>query len=499
MTQTMLQPVQAQQTQQQAQPTYEITKEDKDRIERIRDAWAAYNGELEPPLKKMPDGTDPNVLTNRCQPIVDAGVNFLFGHELEISAEENAPQEAQDIIDKTWGRKEQRIPLLQDLAYNGAIAGNPFLRIVPNNKGKFRLVAVDPSIVVGMQTAPQDCDTVLLYCIQYSKMEKINGIPREVYYREEIRRIDPDGNASEGMPDDDDTWEIQHWTQIAASGMQPKLTGWTAEGDPIAWPYPFPPLFTRKNLPKPNDAWGKPDITPDIIGVNKAINMALSCIQIVEILYGQPFLWGRGIGESGVDRTPGRIMIVGPDGEINAVAISSDVPNALQFSHDLRSDMDEQSHFPGVATGRMEQMPRGNLSGIAIELLFMPSLKKTDGKRCRYGELIIEVSKALLVLNNMSEDIDFTLEWQQPIPKDDLGSWQTTPFMQAAGISNTTIQRERGYDPEEQLELSKTEGANQLTAFSRGQGMPPPAPGQQGMPPMPGMMQPGQSPMPGGR
>ncbi len=500
MTQTMQPPAPAQQAEQ-AQPTYEITEEDKKRIQRIRDAWQAYNGELEPPLKKMPDGTDPNVLTNRCQPIVDAGVNFLFGQELEISCEEGAPQEAQDFLNETWGRKERRIPLLQDLGMNGAMAGSAFLRIMPDDKGNFRLITVDPSIVVGMETAPQDCETVLLYCIQYSKMEKINGKSQEVYYREEIMRIDPDGNASKGMPDDDDTWQIQHWTQTVANSMQPKSINWVAEGDPITWPYPFPPLFSCKNLPKPNDAWGKPDITPDIIGVNKAINMSNSCTQLVEILYGQPFLWGRGIGESSVDRTPGRIMIVGPDGEINAVSITSDIANALLFVENLRSDMDEQSHFPGVATGRMKDMPRGNISGVAIELLFLPALKKTDGKRCRYGELIIEASKALLVLNHMSEDIDIQLAWQDPLPHDDLQSLQAAILKKQIGISDTTIQREQGYDPDEEQELSQTEDAQKLEAFSKGQGMPPP--GQPTpMPPMPSSVQPGQpptSPIPGGR
>ena len=490
MTQTMERTPQTQQ-QEQDQPVYEITNEDKKRIERIQDAWKAYNGELEPPLKKMPDGTDPNVLTNRCQPIVDAGINFLFGNELEISIEESAPQEATDFLDETWGRKEQRIPLLQDLGMNGAMAGSAFLRIVPAQvSGKFRLITVDPSIVVGMQTAPQDCETVLLYCIQYSQMEKIDGRPMEVYYREEIMRIDPDGNARKGMPDTDDTWQIQHWTQIGAGGsLSPKLSGWTAEGPPIQWPYPFPPLFKCKNLPKPNDAWGKPDITPDIIGVNKAINMEQSCIQIVEILYGQPFIVGKGIGESSVDRTPGRIMLTSLDGQVYAVNITSDVANALAFLEDLRSDMDEMSHFPGVATGRMKNMPRGNMSGIAIELLFMPSLKKTDGKRCRYGELIIEVSQALLALNHMSDEWDITLAWQDPLPHDDLQSLQAAVLKKQIGVSDTTIQREQGYDPEEELALSRTEDAQQLATLAAAQ-MPPlneqvyvkgqePIPGQQ--------------------
>src|SRR6266700_6322849 len=173
------------------QPVYEITEADKKRQEAIANAWKAYNGELDKPLKKMPDQPDDNVLSNRCQPIVDAGVNFLFGKEVELAVEEKAPQEAQQLLDKTWRRKERRLPLLQDLAMNGAMAGNAFLRIVPGmNKKKptFRLVVIDPAIVVGVRTAPQDCETVLLYCIQYSTDEKIDGRPARVYYREEISR-----------------------------------------------------------------------------------------------------------------------------------------------------------------------------------------------------------------------------------------------------------------------------------------------------------------------
>src|SRR6266487_132153 len=473
MTQTMTPPAQAAQQAQQAQPVYEISEEDKKRIQRISDAWKAYNGELEPPLKKMPDGTDPNVLTNRCQPIVDAGVNFLFGQELEISIEENGPAEAQDFLDEVWGRKETRIPLLQDLAYNGALGGSAFLRIVPDDKGDFRLITVDPAIVVGMETAPQDCETVLCFCIQYSKVENVNGRQQEVIYREEIMRIDPDGNASKGMPDDDDTWQIQHWTAIGRPGMQPKQLNWVPAGEPITWDYPFPPLFTCKNLPNPNNAWGKPDVTPDIIGVNKAINMLQSSIQIIEILYGQPFIYGKGVGESSLDRTPGRIAIVGPDGEFVALNLTSDVANALVFLDNLRSDMDEQSHFPGIATGRLKDMPRGNVSGVALQLLFLSALKKTDGKRCRYGELIIEASKALLVLNHMSEDIDITLAWQDPLPHDDLQSLQAAILKKQIGISDTTIQREQGYDPDEELELSQNEDAQKNIDYSRGKGMPP--------------------------
>lgn len=482
MTQTMQPP-----KTQQAQPTYEITEADKNRQKKIADAWKAYNGELDPPLQRMPGQPDDNVLSNRCKPIVRMGVGFLFGKEIEVSVEDNAPDEAQDFLNAAWGRKETRIPLLQKLAMNGAMAGSAFLRIVPDDDGDCRLIPVDPAIV-SMQTAPQDCDTVLCFCIQYSQVEQVNGSPKTVFYREEITRIDPDGNASKGMPDDDDTWQIQHWTQVASQGMLPKLTGWTAEGDPIVWPYPFPPIFHCQNMVNPNDVWGEPDITPDLIGMNNALNLALSDINRIEKLYGHPVLWATGTGEQVIDIRPGKIIgLPTIESKLGAVAMVSDVGNALAFSADLRSDMDELTRVPGVATGRIKDMPRGNLSGIAIELLFMSLLMKTEEKRCTFGELIIDVSKALLILHKMSEDIEITLAWQSPLPHDDLASLQAAVLKKQIGVSDTTIQREQGYDPEEELALSQSEDAQKLATL-QAQAMPVAPPGQQ---------PPGQSPFMG--
>src|SRR5579875_1721110 len=305
------------------QPLYHISDADRDRLKAIDKAWQAYNGALTPPLQKTPEGLDPNVMSNRCVGVVDGGVYFLMGKELQISAEEDAPAEAQALLDTCWGRKEKRIPLLQKLAMNGAIAGTAFLRIVPDNAGNFRLVVVDPSTVF-VQTAPQDCETVLLYCIEYCTEETINNTLEKVFYREEICRIDPDGNALKEMPDGDDTWQIQHWTRIGQRGT------WQAAGAPISWPYPFPPLFACQNLPNPNDFWGRPDITPDIIGMNEALNLTQSCINLVLVLYGQPILYAPGAGEGTLELHPGKIIQLPlPDNKIEAVSIASDVEHAL--------------------------------------------------------------------------------------------------------------------------------------------------------------------------
>ncbi len=478
MTQTMAPP----QQQATGQPVYEITEADKKRVQEIADTWKAVDGLLDPPLKKMPEGTDPNVMSNRCEPIVERGIDFLFGQPVGISCEQGAPSEAQDFLEQTWGKNETRLPLLQDLAHNGAVAGRAFLRIVPNQDGTdFRLVVVDPSTVY-VQTARQDCETVLLYCIEYSVVEKVNGKPAQVYYREEIARIDPDGNASQGMPDDDDTWSIQHWTRVGDRGL------WTSAGEPILWPYPFAPLFSCKNRPRPNDFWGKPDITQDLINLNKALNLSLSCSNEVQILYGQPILYATGIAESAIDIKPGRIIgMPTSDGKIVAVAIASDLANSLSFQADLRSDMDEQSAVPAVALGRLKDIVKGRVSGITMELMFQPLLQKTEKKRCLYGALLIEVSKALLVLGKFSPDIEVSLEWQDPLPHDDLETVNAVLAKQKLGVSNETLIAEMGYDAQMEMDRANTEAAQKMRIAMMPPaqpGQPTPPPTQSGKPPM---------------
>src|SRR5258708_4600706 len=481
--QTMLPPSPTQQM----QPTYEISDADRARLERIASAWKAYEGNLEAPLKKMAGEPDDNVMSNRCQPIVDRGVDFLFGKEIEISVEENAPQEAQDILDKIWGRKEARIPLLQKLGMNGAVAGQAFLRIVPGKDGSFRLVVVDPSTVF-VKTAPQDCETVLLYCIQYSTNEKQNGRPVQVFYREEITRLDPESDDTQEYEDTDAegydadvTWQIQHWTQIGYAGMQPKTTGWTPAGSPIPWPYPFPPLFSCQNLPRPNDFWGCADITPDLIGINNSLNLVQSCINRIEKIYGGPILYAPGTGNASIAIQPGQIIQLPlVENKIEAVHIHTDVANALLFAENLRSDIDEQSSVPGVATGRISTMPRGNLSGIAIELLFMPLLKKTEKKECGYGKLIIDTSKALFVLNKLSGDIDLSITWESPIPHDYLPAVQPAIANLDIGVSKADLHRELGYDPEEQAKLKQIE--DRLALETQQAMLPPEVPGTPALP-----------------
>jgi hypothetical protein len=450
-----------------AQPAYEITAADRKRQENIVKAWLAYDDIFDLPLKKMPGQADDNVITNRIQAIVERICDFLFGQELEITVEEGAPPEAQELIDRTWGRKEARIPLLQKWEMSGSMSGEGFLRLVKNRDGSFRIVVLDPCNVF-VKTDPQDCETILIYCIEYSCMEMRNGKPAQIFYREEITRVDPqndDPDSQDMMLDADTTWSVQHWLRVGERG------NWIAAGEPYTWPYPFAPIFPNQNLPRPHDFWGVPDITCGLIRLNDSLNFVQSNINRIIKIYGQPIIYASGTGLQELDIAPGKIIEMSTaDGKIVAVNITSDIPSAQTFATNLRSDIDEQSGVPAVATGRVAELPQGNISGIAIKLLYMPLLLKIEKKRCLYGKPIIDICKALFRLSGLDENIEVTLHWQDPLPVDDAAISQSALTKSKLGVSKRTLITELGYDADEEAELNKQEDKE---ALAQGQGMLP--------------------------
>ncbi len=157
------------------------------------------------------------------------------------------------------------------------------------------------------------------------------------------------------------------------------------------------------------------------------------------------------MGDGSIERRSGRIIQLPlVESKIMAVAIPSDIPNALAFAGDLRSSVDEAS-----------------------------------------GVLIIDVSKALLVLAGYSADIKVSLKWQNPLPHRDLASAQYAVTMKEIGVSSGTLLEESGYDAEE--EMKRTQEELQQKMENMPQMFPQEVPGA---PPLPGQQPPAPTPQP---
>lgn len=478
-----------------------MSQADADRKRLMHDAWKAYRGDFAKPLKVAANQPDDNVLANRCAPIVDKGVSFLFGQTLKIECgggDDEDEQEysdddvegMQDYLDGFWGDDDDKMTLLAQMAINGGVCGVNFVKLIPpQGQMKYpRLVILDP-LLVRIVTAPDDCSLVLAFIIEYPSVN-------DWQKRQVIARVDPDGEADVSGYDLDETWTITNYVRHG------QLGSWFQSGEQEQWPYPFPPIFFNQNLPNPNETWGVPDLTPDLINQNKVLNFVESNTSRIIKFHGHPITYAVGLNASqiqiGVDDL---ICLPSPESKLEKLEAMSNLTGLLAFAEVIRSNMDEQSRVPAVALGRLAELPKGNISGVALQLLFQPLIEKTTLKQRVYGRLIREVSRAALVIGGKLaveewEDYQINLHWMALLPVDDLQAAQTAVIYQQLGVSTQTLLQKLGFDPDSENEKTQEESQQELTNYARGQGMPPAPPAAQ--PGQPAQQPPAESPFLGG-
>ena len=445
-----------------------VPQADRERKEQMKKAWKAYRGEFAKPLKVRENQPDDNVISNRCAPIVSKGASFLFGQTLDITCAQKS------WTDSFWGDDDDKMTLLSQIAINGGITGQPFVKVLPaQGDMQYPRVSVLDSQLLRVVTLPEDCTAVLAYVIEYM----LSG---DVQKRQVIARIDPNQDLGETGEDDlEDTWSITNYVQTG------NYSRWQQVGNEEIWPYPFAPIFTAQNLPNPNEFWGVPDLTPDLIGINEVLNFVQSNTSRIIKFHGHPKTWGKGFKAGQISMAVDDVLVIeAPDGSLHNLEMTSDLSHMLNFAEVIRQDMDEQSRVPAVALGRMAQLPRGQLSGVALELLFQPLIEKTVQKQRLYGKLIREVTRAALVLGgklapSQYEDFKVELHWQELLPIDDTEAAQTALLYKQLGVSNATLLSRLGFDPDAEAKQSTVEDQANLEK-------------QKAMGLVPGQQQPGQ-------
>ncbi len=459
-----------------------IPQVDQDRKRAMREAWKAYRGEFSKPLKIDKDQPDDNVQPNPCATIVEKGVSYLCNKPVKIEASDEtskANSPIQDFLNGLWGDDDDKMSLLTEIATNGGVCGQTFVKLIPAKQGmKYpRMVNLDPMLIRKV-VDPEDCEIILAFILEYP----ISGGMQK---RQIIARIDP-GSSVElwGNNDPDDTWTITNYQRRALGGPQDT---WQQVGEPQDWLYPFPPIFTNKNLPNPNESWGGTDLPPEIIALAKSLQFTMSNTSRIIKYHAHPKTVATGVVSTQISVSVDDVLCLpSPDSTVKNLEMQSNLQSSRDHASDIQTYIDVQSRVPAIARGVNE--PRGNISGVALTVYYQPILEKTTEKQRLYGRLIREISRAALVLSGLIpveqfEDYKIGLHWQPLLPVDDLAAAQEALVLKQLGISDATIQQGLGYDPDDEAEKSTQEDAKKLTNFSRGQGMPPAPSASPGQPP----------------
>lgn len=425
-----------------------IVAEERARMERWARAWKAYWGDAKDPLQVKAGQANDNVKVNYARLIVDKNVAFLFGSEpvFELGAEdEELPAE---VWLKDFWRANKKMLFLQKVAMNGAVCGHSFIKIQPAQPGQRfpRLVNLSPEYV-NVVTDPDDIDSVLRYVIQYPAM----GPDGE---RLVIRQtIEPAGAV----------WSIRD--EISRNG------GRWQERQTVVWQWPWAPIIDTQNLPSPNEYYGVADLEEDVLDLNDAINFVLSNIQRIVRFHAHPKTWGSGFNASelnvAVDQT---IVLPNADAKLQNLEMVNDLSSSIAHYRQLKEALHETSGVPEVATGKLDSA--GALSGVALHILYQPLIDRTEAKRLTFGELLVELNRRVLEMGGFGKDNYTSIHWPELLPKNVLEERQAAIIDKQLGVSQDTIQRRLGYDPDKEREKLAMEGmtvADQvLTAFDQG-------------------------------
>ena len=399
-------------------------------------ANSAYAGDdliINRPLKVESGKPDDNVALNYAELVVDKGVAFLFGQDLKIDigeATETGESDQEAYLEEVWP-EDIRAEDLVDLATNGGIFGHVWAKIAVENNV--------PSVVIGdpecytAEWAPDNYKKVVRYLNTYRTTVEGKSVMR----RENTYQVSPQA------------WQIDLEQSTAESPT------WTVI-ESYPWPFPFPPVVQCKNLPTPNQFYGKADLTKHVLSLMYYINRVNSLINRIVRSHAAPKPIATGQAKTEMEMgTDKMLFLPNPNAKIQLLEMTGDLEQARNFRKDLREALAEITHVPEVTTGKTENV--GQLSGRAMRILYGPLTDQTAKKRRLYGRLIKQLVGNLLVIGgkagaapgaNGGQKVKVNVHWGDALPADEKEQAEVAVLKKQVGFSNDTLISELGGDPD---------------------------------------------------
>ncbi|ABX03303.1 hypothetical protein Haur_0655 [Herpetosiphon aurantiacus DSM 785] len=406
--------------------------DDFQRLQQFRAAWEAYRKQDTPPLPIEAGRPNDNVRVNLIKLIVQTSVSFLFGDQVAFSVPDAPPDDPRiQYLDRIWNAAK-KMTWLYKQGINGGLCGHIFARIYPEQPLP-RIVILDPATVT-VRWAADDLDRVECYLIDYSAYEWQGNREVLVSIRQRIERTDTG------------------WRILDQRSQPDKQAFDTLHEAP--WPYPFPPIVDSQNLAAPNEYWGEADITPDLIALVNAGDFTLSNQQRIVRFYAQPLTVAKGMDPAQLKHGRDRTVFIPPNADLSIVEMQSELAASLDHHSRIKSSIHEVAQTPEIATGKVEDL--GNLSGLALQILYGPLLQKTVQKRMLYGDFLSELNRRLLMIGGFPETTT-TVVWDSMLPTDPQAERVVAQADRTLGVSEATLLTQLGYDPAHEREQRQAE------------------------------------------
>lgn len=418
-----------------------------ERLQRIGDAWSAYNGTNPLPVKLAADGTDDNVRINLARAIVDKSVSWLFGADRSLAfaidaGTDEASLKAQNTLGELWP-EAARASCLHQCGVNGAVTGHVFLRLIA--EPEVRVIVLDPSNMTVFWDQ-EDISRVLEYRYEWTAFDTkdaTNYVRRQSIVRDETAGT---------------------WT-ITDSESRGNGDVWKTIGEET-WPHDWAPIFDCQNLPAPNEYYGAADLEREVLDLLNSMQFVVGYARKLIRHKGHPLPYV--IGESAeriaeLDVALGRMLAIPNANATIGQLQAGDLGATLDLYALLREALHETTRTPAIAFGTS----MANVAEETVELAFAPAVEKTWDKRITYGPMLTDLAGRILELGGIP-DLKPSPQWSQVVPRSAKSEAEALERDLRMGIvSKETASRRRGYEWEIEKSRMADEGEASAESLAR--------------------------------
>jgi hypothetical protein len=277
--------------------------------------------------------------------------------------------------------------------------------------------------------------------------------------------VDEAGRVDHSSP----VWSEVVWKLKQAGGANtPFMTSdkWERESVRL-WPFPWSPVVDWKNLPCPNEYYGKNDVK-GAIKLNKALNFILSNTMRIVKHHAHPKTIGIGMDATEIVPTAvgGLWTVNKPAGEANIYNLEMASDGALsQWLAGVIAESLWQSG--GVVDPQTIKDKVGELTNFGLHVLYTDAVRKTEKKRLLYGEAFELINRYALEVAGRAVPATITTVWDAVLPRDEDAEAETLMGEQGAGlISKETYRDRRGYNNETEEERIAAERQNTVNPLA---------------------------------
>lgn len=378
-----------------------LRPEDARKLQRYMTCWDFYDGLH---YEQIPQDDKPQTTQNWCRKLVNVYNSAEFGNGFSFMFDQKVENDILPFLDGVW-EDNNRDALLYELGQMKNVTGDGYIHISYEPKyfadgsrnpdfidpydeyenGRIRLYNVPSSICYpkwadGYDTGKMESCTII-YPMQISIMGAAGATTSW------------SGNSSYPTPESSTNLR---WKIIKYVYYPDKVEQYDGKVKIKEWPNPYGviPIVHFKNLPLAGRHYGLSDLE-DIIPLNVELNLKNSDVSEILDYHAAPVtcIFGARVGqlEKGANKVWGGLP---KDGDVKNLELHGDMAASTEYRNDLKETMHEIGSIPKILTGKMPM--RSNMSGTALQIMFMPLLNLVKDKHTQSERALRAVNKLII-------------------------------------------------------------------------------------------------------